>query len=110
MVTLSTPRYAVVGNPIAHSLSPRIHQQFAQQVNLSLQYDKICAPLDGFSNTVTGFFAQGGKGLNITVPFKEQAYELARQHLGSNGLCATAINTLWMKTANCTATTPTALG
>lgn len=97
MVTPPLPRYAVMGNPIAHSLSPLIHQQFAQQVGISLQYDKICAPLDGFANTVADFFAQGGKGLNITVPFKEQAYELARQHLGNNGRCATAINTLWMQ-------------
>ncbi|MBP6019898.1 MAG: shikimate dehydrogenase [Burkholderiaceae bacterium] len=97
MVTLPPPRYAVMGNPIAHSLSPLIHQQFAQQVGISVQYDKICAPLDGFANSVADFFAQGGKGLNITVPFKEQAYELAREHLGNNGRCATAINTLWMQ-------------
>ncbi|NYT66612.1 shikimate dehydrogenase [Alcaligenaceae bacterium] len=96
MATLTPSRYAVVGHPIAHSLSPLIHQQFAKQAGIHLQYDKICAPLDGFTHTVTDFFAQGGKGLNITVPFKEQAYDLAREHLGDNGRCATAINTLWM--------------
>lgn len=89
-------RYAVVGNPIAHSRSPAIHAAFAQQCGLALQYDRLLAPLDGFAATVTEFFANGGKGLNVTVPFKEQAFEMARADLSPRAQLAGAVNTLWM--------------
>lgn len=69
--------YAVVGNPISHSKSPRIHSLFARQTGEQLEYTAIQAPEDDFANTVKGFFERGGKGLNITVPFKEQAWQLA---------------------------------
>lgn len=67
-------RYAVVGNPIAHSLSPEIHAAFARQCEVGLDYSGILAPMDGFEACVAEFFAAGGCGLNVTVPFKEQAY------------------------------------
>lgn len=94
---MSTPlRYAVIGNPIAHSRSPAIHEAFARQCGIALQYDRLLAPLDVFAETVADFFAQGGQGLNVTVPFKEQAFELARSHLSTRARLAGAVNTLWM--------------
>lgn len=93
----STKRYGVVGNPIAQSRSPFIHHQFARQTAIDLSYESILAPLDGFVPTVHEFFGQGGAGLNITVPFKEQAFELARANLSERARLAGAVNTLWMQ-------------
>jgi shikimate dehydrogenase len=73
-MTAAVDRYAVVGNPVQHSLSPIIHQAFARQCQVTLEYSGILAPLDGFEACVTQFFGAGGCGLNVTVPFKEQAY------------------------------------
>lgn len=68
-----TDRYAVIGNPIAHSLSPRIHAWFALETGQALEYGRLLAPRDGFVEVATRFFADGGKGLNVTVPFKAEA-------------------------------------
>ena len=65
--------YAVVGNPIAHSKSPQIHTYFAKQTQQDLEYHKIFS--EDFKKTATDFFAKGGKGLNITVPFKNNAFK-----------------------------------
>ena len=73
-------KYAVIGNPVKHSLSPTIHGIFAQQTKQDLEYGKILAPLDRFNDTVTEFIQAGGKGINITVPFKVEAYQLANDH------------------------------
>ena len=72
-------RYAVFGNPIAHSKSPFIHTLFARQTQQTMSYERIEAPLDGFVVALERFFAQGGKGCNVTVPFKEDAYRMAMQ-------------------------------
>ena len=66
-------RYAVIGNPVAHSKSPEIHARFAAQTGQHLIYERLLAPLDGFAATTLDFIAQGGKGLNVTVPFKLDA-------------------------------------
>ena len=85
--------YAVIGNPIAHSKSPQIHTAFAQQTHQALQYGAILAPLDGFQAAIDNFRQQGGKGLNVTVPFKLEAYRLATR-LTERASTAQAVNTL----------------
>ena len=84
--------YAVFGNPIAHSKSPFIHQQFAAFHAQSMQYRSILAPLDAFEKTAKAFFIDG-RGANVTVPFKEQAFALADQ-LTERAQLAGAVNTL----------------
>jgi shikimate dehydrogenase len=93
---VSIDQYAVIGNPIKHSKSPLIHGLFAQQTEDAMRYDAILSPLDEFSTTVADFQQQGGKGLNVTVPFKEQAWELADE-LSEYAQSAGAVNTLVFK-------------
>ncbi|MEQ1592743.1 MAG: shikimate dehydrogenase [Thiobacillaceae bacterium] len=88
-----TDRYAVFGHPIAHSKSPLIHTSFAQQTGQNLIYEAILAPLDGFIDSIRQFQTDGGKGANITVPFKEQAFSLCNQRTLRAEL-AGAVNTL----------------
>lgn len=83
-----------MGNPIAHSLSPQIHQSFAKQVGIALDYQRILVPEDDFEMMVTDFFNHGGRGLNITMPFKERACKLADQK-SDFAMHAQAVNTLW---------------
>ena len=86
-------QYVVIGNPIAHSKSPEIHAHFATETTQDLQYTRLLAPLDGFTATVQAFIAQGGKGANVTVPFKLEAYALATK-LTERAQAAGAVNTL----------------
>ncbi|HRP23738.1 shikimate dehydrogenase [Thauera sp.] len=86
-------RYAVVGNPIAHSRSPQIHAAFARQTGQALRYDALLAPVDGFARTVADFRARGGRGLNVTVPFKLEAFALATRRTPRAEM-AGAVNTL----------------
>ena len=86
-------RYAVVGNPIAHSKSPWIHAAFARQTGQALVYQTLLAPLDGFEQSVTAFRIGGGRGLNVTVPFKLEAFALANHHT-PRAEAAGAVNTL----------------
>lgn len=86
-------RYAVIGNPIAHSKSPEIHAAFAAQTGQALTYERLLAPLDGFAATVQRFIAAGGKGANVTVPFKLEAWQLADE-LSERARAAGAVNTL----------------
>lgn len=85
--------FAVFGNPIAHSKSPFIHQQFAAQLNIEHIYGRVLAPLDNFIGALDAFFTSGGKGANITVPFKEQAFARADE-LTERAALAGAVNTL----------------
>ncbi|MDH4559603.1 shikimate dehydrogenase [Pseudomonas sp. BN411] len=87
-----TDRYCVFGNPIGHSKSPLIHGLFAEQTGQQLTYEAVLAPLDDFTGCARQFFATG-KGGNVTVPFKEQAYQLAGS-LSARAQRAGAVNTL----------------
>ena len=93
----SPKKFAVVGNPIAHSKSPFIHAAFSAQTGIALTYERICAPIDDFEATVEAFFAAGGSGLNITVPFKERAWAMAASGLSERARLAGAVNTLWQE-------------
>lgn len=86
-------QYAVIGNPIAHSKSPLIHRLFAEQTGQNLSYSATLSSLDGFAHEVTEFFADGGKGLNITVPFKLEAWQVV-DDCSEAASCARAVNTI----------------
>jgi len=86
-------RYAVIGNPVAHSKSPWIHAEFARATGQPIDYGRIEAPLDGFTATVDRFRAAGGKGANVTVPFKEEAFRLCTR-VSERARVAQAVNTL----------------
>ena len=88
-----TDLYALFGNPINHSKSPNIHRQFAEQTGQDMHYTKQLVNEGEFEKAAQEFFAQGGKGLNITVPFKLNAYEFA-QKLTARAERAGAVNTL----------------
>lgn len=86
-------KYAVIGNPVAHSKSPDIHAMFARQTGQDMVYDRLLAPLDAFDATVKRFFSEGGKGLNVTVPFKHEAWDSVDLRRG-DALDAQAVNTI----------------
>lgn len=89
-------QYVVFGNPIAHSKSPQIHTFFAQTTQQNLTYETYLAPLDSFATEVKAFQRQGGKGANVTVPFKQEAWELVDER-SSYAERAGAVNTLIMR-------------
>ncbi len=88
-----TDQYAVFGNPVEHSKSPVIHAAFASQTGQDLSYHKQQVALGGFAEAADAFFAAGGKGLNVTVPFKQDAYSYAAR-LSPRARHAGAVNTL----------------
>lgn len=98
---MSTEKYAVIGNPIAHSQSPLIHQAFAAQFNKDIGYERVLAPIDAFEMTVRTLIDQGYQGANVTVPFKFEAFALCNvvseraQHSH-----AEAVNTLVFESGN----------
>lgn len=87
------PLYAVFGNPIAHSRSPQIHSGFAEQLHDPVRYETRLAPVDDLSGHWHAFLEEGGRGANVTVPFKEQAIALA-DRLSERARQAGAVNTL----------------
>lgn len=87
-------RYAVIGNPIKHSKSPWIHARFAELTQQSLEYNALLVEVDDFERRVAEFFEVGGKGLNITVPFKERAWAMVGRHSDA-ARRACAVNTLY---------------
>jgi shikimate dehydrogenase len=86
-------RYAVVGHPIAHSRSPEIHAAFARATGQDIVYERLLAPLDGFVATVSAFAQSGGRGCNVTTPFKQEAFALCTERTPRAEL-AGAVNTL----------------
>jgi shikimate dehydrogenase len=94
-------RYAVIGNPVAHSKSPQIHAEFARQTGQDMVYDRLLAPPDAFAATAQQFFSAGGRGLNITVPFKHDAWKMVSAHAGV-ALDAGAVNTIRLENGSLT--------
>src|SRR5579872_616483 len=86
-------QYGIMGNPIQHSWSPQIHQLFAKETQQTMIYQPILVPLDGFKQALDTFQMQGGKGLNITLPFKQQAYQYVHT-LSERAKLAHAVNTI----------------
>lgn len=88
-----TDRYAVIGNPVSHSQSPLIHKEFAKATGQDIDYDLLFAELDKFDEVVARFVQSGGKGLNVTLPFKSNAFKLATELTG-RAQAAGVVNTL----------------
>ena len=95
---MPAPRYAVLGNPVAHSRSPAIHQMFAAQEGTAIEYERLLAEPGCFAQAAAAFFAAGGMGANVTVPFKTDACAWAGS-LSERARAAGAANTL-IKQAN----------
>lgn len=92
-MAVTLPRYAVFGNPIAHSKSPQIHRQFALQEKVEIEYERILAEPGAFAEAAERFFAEGGSGANVTVPFKTDAYAWVDEH-SERAEAAGAVNTI----------------
>jgi shikimate dehydrogenase len=86
-------RYALIGNPVTHSRSPAIHAAFARATGQDIDYGLIEAPLEAFAPAVERFRAAGGKGLNVTLPFKQEAFHLCTR-MSERARAARAVNTL----------------
>ena len=87
-------RYAVIGNPVAHSKSPWLHAEFARQTRQNIEYTQIEAPLDAFARTLDAFRAAGGRGANVTLPFKDQAFRYCGNAVSARARAAGVVNTL----------------
>lgn len=89
-------RYALIGCPVGHSISPQIHARFAAQTGEAVRYELLEAPRDGFADAVRRFAGDGGRGLNVTLPFKEEARQLA-DDVSARAAAAGAVNTLVLR-------------
>ncbi|WP_144392416.1 shikimate dehydrogenase [Pleionea sediminis] len=94
-----TRRFAVIGNPVDHSLSPLIHLSFADQFGIDLTYEKIFSDEQTFSEIVDDFFTRGGQGLNVTIPFKHKAFAIT-EYLSEAAKTSRSVNTLWKNEQN----------
>ena len=90
---MTVDNYAVIGNPVSHSLSPQIHKMFAKETNQAMSYSIVEAQLNRFVNSASEFFENGGAGLNVTVPFKLEAYRWVK-NLDRYAQKAGAVNTI----------------
>ena len=90
---IAPDQYAVIGNPVEHSLSPRIHAMFAAETAQAMRYGTLTAPVDGFAAAAREFFDGGGRGLNVTVPFKQDAWRWVRSH-DLAAAASAAVNTI----------------
>jgi shikimate dehydrogenase len=90
---VSRDQYAVIGNPVAHSKSPWIHARFAEQTGEAIEYGRVLGTIGAFANDVRAFVESGGRGMNVTVPFKLDAHALATK-LTPRAAAAGAVNTL----------------
>jgi len=95
-----TDRYAVIGNPVAHSKSPWIHARFAAATGQEIEYGRLEAPRDGFTAAVDAFRAAGGEGLNVTLPFKQAAFRYAATR-SERARIGEAVNTLVLREPVC---------
>lgn len=95
-MSVQVDRYAVIGNPIAHSKSPLIHRLFAEQTQQNLDYQAVFVPLGEFEAKVDELFAQGLRGCNVTIPFKQNAWAFAHE-LSPYAQIAGALNTLMLR-------------
>ncbi len=91
-----TDYYAVIGNPVDHSISPLIHEAFALQTGEDIAYNRIFCELDSFTDTVNKFFIKGGSGLNVTLPFKTQAYAMSKK-ISDYAKISNSVNTLTIR-------------
>ena len=89
-------RYAVFGNPVGHSLSPRIHARFGELTGERIEYTAIAAPLGAFAHAARAFFGSGGRGANVTLPFKIDAFDMAA-HRSERARLAGAANFLHVR-------------
>ncbi|MGP1959791.1 MAG: shikimate dehydrogenase [Arsenophonus sp. NC-TX2-MAG3] len=85
--------FAVLGNPVVHSKSPLIHKLFAEQTNIKYEYGKVLVPLNKFEEKLDNFFSIGGRGVNISLPFKELAYHNVDKLTKKAQICA-SVNTI----------------